>query len=424
MTISNSGCAIAHARFSCFRPFRPASALSLVAFLALAGPAGAAGPTGTAACAASTVYIGTMSNGPGQGVYMARLDAETGQLSEPELATEAVRPMWVLADPARSLLYVVNELATTGAPDSGSVSSFTADPATGHLTITNTQSSAGKGPTALELDRASQTMFVANFGSGHVATLPVQPDGTLAAPSSVQQDFGSGPSPRQTGPHPHEVVLDPSRRFLLVPDLGADRVFLYRFDAETRKLSPGNPAFESLPPGSGPRHLVFDPQGRFVFLVSELSSEVRSYRWQPDGGRLTLQQTLSTLPQNYKGTPNSVAAINISRDGSKLYLSNRGEDMIAVYTIDRDSGLLQEAQRIPAGGSKPWSLAIDPSGRWMVVTNQNSSTLTVLKVDPGTGLLAPTAWEPLPVPKPVSIAFLNRQPASSAKTPAQASPCR
>lgn len=355
--------------------------------------------------ACTLVYAGTQGAEAGQGVYVATLDPRSGNLSPAKVAAEAMRPFWLLADSGRSILHVAAGSGPGGTGPSN-VLSFAVDRATGKLNPIGAQASGGSGATHLAIDRTSQTLFVAHFGSATVAAMPIRADGTPAAPSSVQQQSGSGPSPRQASAHAHAVILDPSRRFLLVPDLGADRIFIYRFDAAKRQIAPNDPAAEILPAGSGPRHLVFDPSGRFAFLLSELSSEVRSYRWDAKAGRLSLSQTLFTGRPGSKAPPNSGSEIAISPDGRRLYVSTRGEDSITVYAVDRKTGALAEAQRIAAGGLKPWAFAFDPSGRWLVVANQGSDALTLFAVDPKTGLLSATA-QSATMPKPVSVAMMT-----------------
>jgi 6-phosphogluconolactonase len=201
---------------------------------------------------------------------------------------------------------------------------------------------------------------------------------------------------------------------VLVPDLGADRIFIYRFDPATRQLTQADRAYEPLPAGSGPRHLVFHPSGRFVILDTEFSAELRIYRWDARHGLLKLVQTLPTAAADpmaqSKRVQNSAAEVAVSRDGRFVYVSNRGEDTLVVYSMHPRTGMLTEVQRISSPGKAPWSFAIHPSGLWMLVANQASSSIAVLQVDPKTGMLSPTS-EGLSVPKPSNVTFLPGQPA-------------
>ena len=361
-----------------------------------------AAPCTEAASADELVYFGTHGSGPGQGIAVARFDPKTGHLTDLGLAAEIERPTWLVPGLKHGAFYAVSETGNDGKSEA-SVYSLAADDKTGKLRIVNQVGSGGGGATHLALDPKSRTLFVANYGTGEVGALPVKADGSLAPVASKQADQGTGPTPRQTKPHAHAVVLDPSGRFLLVPDLGADRVFVYRFDPKTRVLSAGNPTFAAAAPGSGPRHAVFSPDGKFVYIDSELSGEVTSYAWDKKLGHLSPIETLSILPPDFAGD-RSAAEIALSKDGRFLYVSSRSDDAIVAYAVDHASGKLTPIGRTPSGGKTPWSFSLDPSGRWMLVANEASSQVTVLKIDPKTGKLTPTA-ETLQVPKPVNVTF-------------------
>lgn len=364
-----------------------------------------AAPAAFAASSTETlVYVGTQGAEPGQGIFAARLDARTGRLSSLGLAAELQRPTWLTAHPALPVLYAVSEMGNDG-KSQGSLHTLRADPDTGRLTLAGTVASGGGGPTHLALDTTSKSLLVANYGTGQVAALPVLADATLGPPASVQADQGSGPNPRQKGPHAHGVALDPSRRFALVADFGADRLFVYRYDRASHRLSPAETLPEALPPGTGPRRLAFHPDGRLVFLISELVPELRAYRWDARQGRLALVQTLSLAGDPAKAALARGAELAISRDGRFVYASVRGEDALVVHAVERRTGHLTEIQRLPAGGQAPWSFAIDPSGRWMLVANQASNTVVVFARDPATGRLGPTS-QSMAVAKPTSIAYL------------------
>jgi 6-phosphogluconolactonase len=360
-------------------------------------------PVGT--CAGTLVYIGTQGAEPGQGIFAARLDPKTGKLTPLGLAIEAQRPTWLTAHPTLPVLYAVSEVGNDG-KSHGSVSALRADLNTGALSLIGTVDSGGGGPTHLSLDLPSRTLLVANYGTGQVAALPVLADAALGPPASVQTDQGSGPSPRQKSAHAHGVTLDPSRRFALVADLGADRVFVYRYDRKTRQL--GAMTAEALPPGSGPRHLAFHPNGRFLFLLSELTPELRAYRWDARRGRLTLVQMLSAADPAKAGVARG-AELVVSPDSRFAYVSVRGEDALVVYAVDHRTGAATEIQRLAAGGVSPWSFGIAPGGRWMLVANQGSNAVVVFARDPATGRLSPTQ-ESMSVSKPVSVAYLPAGP--------------
>lgn len=373
----------------------------------LSGPALAGeSQSGRSSSQDELVYFGSRGSGAGQGVFAAWFDARTGRLAPLGLVAEVDRPTWLLASPQMSSLYSVSEVADDGRSEP-SVISFAVDRATGGLHQINKVGSGGGEPTHLALDRKSQTLFVANYGDGRVSAIPIRAGGALGPATSVLADVGSGPNPRQIGPHAHCVILAPGGRYLLAADLGADRVFLYRFDAANHKLTPADPSFEAVPPGSGPRHLAFHPNGSFAYLVTELTRQLRAYRWDQHHGGLRLLQTLSIASPSFSGTSNP-AEIAVAADGRHLYVSNRGEDVIIVYSVNAKTGTLKEVQRVSSQGRTPWSFAIDPSGHWMLVADTDSNVVAAFKVDPRSGRLVATR-ETLQVPKPDNIVFFGER---------------
>ena len=351
---------------------------------------------------AHLLFFGTQGNAPGCGIVAARFSPATGTLSPLGLAAEAARPTWLTYDPGRELLFAVNELGNAGDCE-GAVESFAISRADGGLRRISATGSGGGGATHLDLSPDGATLFVANFGGGEVSTLPVAPDGTLGAVRSIQIGSGSGPHRRQKGPHAHGVTLDPSGRFLLAPDMGADRVFIYRFDAATMALAPAEPAYVPTPPGSGPRLILFGAGGEFAYLLTELSAEILVFRWDAAPGRLTQIGAVALDVPEYEGE-RSAAAFVMSGDGRHLYASNRRTNAIQLYTIDPSSGLLHERQSIDAGGARPWSATLSPDERCLVVTNQGSDNVTVFAVDPRDGTLSPTHVD-FSVPTPTSAVF-------------------
>ncbi len=358
------------------------------------------------------VYIGTrgiaaeaaQNQEAPPGIYAARLDTKTGHITPLGLQVPLDRATWLLAHPDRPLLYAVADSGGGRATESN-VYAFTIDASSGKPTLINRVGAGGLDATHLDLDRKSQTLFVANHDSGDVTALPVQPDGRLAPVASSQKQYGTGPHRRQNRPQAHGVGFDPSGRYLLATDFGADRIFVYRFDRATRALSAANPPYEALPAGSGPRHLLFHPQGKFLYLATELTAEFRAYRWDARKGRLHLLQTLSAYPADYSGDQKSAGDIAMSADGRFVYVTLRGDqDSIVACAVDKRTGILKEIQRIGSDGKTPWSLGLDRSGRWLFVANEGSGSVTVFGVDRATGRLTPTGAS-LAVPKPVAVTF-------------------
>ncbi len=349
------------------------------------------------------LYVGTWNGGK---VYGVRFDPVQGTLTSIGPVAQ-VSSGWVTAHPDRPVLYVGSQL------DGGIVHVLAVDRTTGALTETGQVSTdaggtAGGGLSYLGVDRSSETLLVANFEAGLAVSLPIRRNGSLGAPVSVVADTGSGPNPRQLGPHPHEVVVAPGRRHALVPDFGADRVFVYGFDGTTGALSPGEggPGAYATDAGAGPRRIVFHPDGRRAYLLTELTAELQLLDWDGRSGELTHRQSLAIDSPDFTGTK-SGAELAISRDGRFVYASSRGENTLVVHAVDRRTGLLSLLQRIPCGGLKPWSFTVHPSGRWLFVANEVSSTVDVFAVDLRSGLLAATG-NSLAIPNPDCITVCAR----------------
>jgi 6-phosphogluconolactonase len=363
------------------------------------------------------VYIGTFTFGPPaqgaaseqrpiaqQGIYGARLDTKTGHLSALGLSAQINRASWLVTHPTLPILYTVAQSPSDNPASDSAVISFAIDPESGTLRQIAKTDAGGRDATHMAFDTASKTLFVANHGTGTVTALPVLTDGTLGAVASEQKDFGTGPTPRQKSASAHGVAVDPTHHYVMVADFGADRLFVYRFDGATRALTPAPTAYQQLPPGSGPRHVLFHPNGKLLYLDNELTGEICSYQWDGRRGELRLAQCQSPYPADYSGQK-SAAEIAISRDGRYFYLSLRGDqEALIVYSIDRVSGALTEIQRISPQGKIPWSLGIDPTGHWMLVADQGSNSVAVFAVALKTGKLTATG-ESLSVPNPVAVAF-------------------
>ena len=343
-----------------------------------------------------TVYVGTYTNGASKGIYAFRFDPSSGKTTEPSLAAESSNPAFLALHPNGQFLYAANE------NPNGMVSAFSIDRASGALTLLNSVSSHGSGPCHVAVDHTGKWLFAANYNSGSVAVFPLGADGKLGEASTVIQYAGSSVNrERQAGPHAHEVALSPDNRFLLVPDLGADRVVIYRFDAAKGTLTASTPAFVKAAPGTGPRHLAFRPDGKFAYVVSELAASVVAYRYE--NGSLSGLQTISTLPADFAGVK-SGAEIAVHPTGRFLYASNRGHDSIAVFHIDPGKGTLTAAGYVPTQGKTPRNFAIDPTGAYLLAANQDSGTVVVFRIDPKTGGLTPNGTT-LQIPAPVSLVF-------------------
>ncbi len=380
-------------------------AVSLGLLLAAAATSGAAAsmlPAPSAKAAeAITVYVGTYSEAGSRGIYRFSFDAATGTAGEPVLAVESENPSFLALHPSGRFLYAVNELESFEGEKAGAVSAYRIEPS-GALVFLNRRSSKGSDPCHLSVDRAGRHLLVANYGSGNVALLAIGADGALAAASVVVTHDGSGPNhERQATPHAHGIYLDPAERFALSPDLGADRVFVARFDAARGALLAHGEA--ALAPGSGPRHLAFDPGGRRVYVINELSSTLTALRYEPATGALATIGSVSTLPGDADKSGNSTAEVAVSPDGRFVYGSNRGHDSLAVFRVEKD-GRLTAVGDVPVGGKTPRHFALDPSGRWLLAAHQESGTIAVFRVDAGSGLPQATGVR-IAVPRPVCLLF-------------------
>jgi 6-phosphogluconolactonase len=287
----------------------------------------------------------------------------------------------------------------------GSVNAFAITPKTGKLTLLNRQSSHGAGPCYVSVDHTGRFVLVANYASGSVAILPIQDDGHVGEATDVIQHPGATRDPDQPGyPHAHSITPSPDNRFALAPDLGLDRIFVYRLDASAGRLLPNNPPWAAVKPGSGPRHLVFHPKRPFVYVINELGHTVILFAWNASSGTLQEVQTTSTLPADFHGE-NACADVHITPSGRFLYGSNRGHDSIAIFAVEESAGTLSRVGHQPTLGKCPRNFAIDPTGVWLLAANQDTDSIVVFRIDPVTGRLSPNG-RAATVSKPVCLKFL------------------
>jgi len=351
------------------------------------------------------VFIGTYTNETTKGIYAFRFDEQSGALSPLGLVAETPSPSFLTASASGRVVFAVNEIGTFKGEKSGSVSSFAVDPGTGKLTEISVQASGGAAPCHLMLDRTGRYLAVANYGGGNFALLPVDAAGKLGPAKVVVAGQGSGPNrQRQEGPHGHSAVFDAQNNFLIGSDLGIDRVLVYRFSAANGTLFANDPASASLPPGAGPRHFAFHPNGRFAFSINELASTITSFSWDAQSGRLGAVGSISTLPADFHAD-STTAEIAVHPNGRFVYGSNRGHDSIAVFAMNAD-GTLRLVEHKSTRGQTPRNFAIHPSGRWLIAANQKSDTLAVFSIDDKTGALAP-AGQLASVGSPVNVLFVR-----------------
>jgi len=353
-------------------------------------------------------YVGTYTQRGSQGIYAYRYDASTGRMTSLGLAAETKDPSFLVIHPNRKWLYLVNEGQTYKGQASGGVSAFTIDRATGKLTLLNDVASRGADPCYISLDHSGRFALVANYTGGSVAVFPVLADGRLGEASAFVQHKGSGPNhERQEGPHAHWIDLSPDNRFALTADLGLDEVLVYRFDAGTGTLAANDPAFAKVDPGAGPRHVAFAPNGKFVYVIDEISATLTSFSYEAKGGRLQRLEAVPTLPKDFAGK-NTSAEIVFHPSGKFLYVSNRGHDSIALFKVDSGTGRLTFIEHTSTGGKEPRNFEIDPTGRRLFAANQESDNIVEFTIDQATGRLASTGQK-LTLPAPVCIRFMAEQ---------------
>jgi 6-phosphogluconolactonase len=249
-------------------------------------------------------------------------------------------------------------------------------------------------------------VLFANYSGGSAGTYAAGQDGTLGSRTAFFQHEGSSvDARRQEAPHAHSINLDPEGRYAYVADLGLDQVLIYRYDAATGAMTPNDPAFARVKPGSGPRHFAFRPDGKYAYVINEMNSTVTAFACDATKGSLAAIQTLSTLPEGFQGG-NSTAHVASHPSGRFLYGSNRGHDSIAVFGIDAESGRLTLVEIEPAGGKTPRNFGIDPTGRYLLAAGQSSGGIAVFRIDPATGALEPSGSS-IKVPAPVCVQFLK-----------------
>jgi len=372
-----------------------------------------------AVCAASAaphktylLYVGTYTeekDSKSKGIYAYRFDSDTAELTPLGLAAETTNPSFLAVHPNHRFLYAVNETGNYQGQKSGAVSAFAIDPASGKLTLLNEVASKGADPAYITVDRTGKYVLVANYTGGSVAVFPVLGDGKLGEASSFIQHSGHGTNPeQQQGPHAHSVDLSPDDRFAIVDDLGLDETLVYKFDSSKGSLTLNSPEIYTTlaksDPGAGPRHFVFNPNGKFGYVVNEIQSTVSAFSYDSSTGAMKHLQTISTYPKDFTAH-NDDAEIEILPSGKFLYASNRGHDSVAVFAVDPDKGTLTLVEYAPTKGQTPRSFEISPGGSLLFAENEKSNNIVVFSIDPKTGRLTPTG-KVLEVVEPVCAKFV------------------
>jgi 6-phosphogluconolactonase len=341
-------------------------------------------------------YTSTQRYARGDGIHVYREDPETGAWEHVQRVPGLVNPSFLALRPDQRFLYSVHG-------DETYASSFAID--RGQLSPLNRAETGGRNGVHQALDRAGKFMLVANYSSGSVSVMPVHPDGTLAGAAHVV------PLPGQPGPHrveqasshPHQVVFDPSGRFVVIPDKGLDRIFVFGFDAATGKLTPTAQGSGVARSGSGPRRVAFHPRLPVVWVLNEINSTLATWYWEAERGHLRPVQILPSLPSDYTGE-NTASEMAVSRDGRYLYCSNRGHDSIAIFAADPATGLLSATAWVPTEGRTPRFIGFDPAAKFLYAANEQSDTIVTFRADAAGGRLVPTG-QIVHNASPVAIAF-------------------
>ena len=330
------------------------------------------------------LYVGTYTKAPSKGIYSYKFQPATGKLIPIGLAAESSNPSFIAVHPSQRFLYAANE------NNNGTVSAFSIDRATGNLKLLNQVSSKGSGPCHVAVDKTGKWLFVANYNSGTSAAFPIKADGSLAEASATFQDAGkSVDAQRQAGPHAHGAFISPDNKFVFIADLGLDEILSYRIDPTKGGMTPNDPPFAKIAPGSGPRHVVFSANSKFAYVISEMGGTVTVYNYDAAKGVMTQAQSISTLPADYTGVK-SCAEIALHPSGKFLYASNRVHNSIAIFKVDAAKGTLTAAGNVPTGGKTPRNFALDPAGNFLFAANQDSNNIVAFKIDQQSGGLTPT----------------------------------
>jgi len=409
------------------------SFLKSAAALAMAGPALACGPQATEKTAEQAkpsgkprlAYVGTYSmpghgegvGGNGQGIYLFEMDPATGALTQRAVFANPRNPSWLALSPDKKHLYSCDELQKFQGKAAGAVTAYSIESSNGHLTQLNTVSTEGAGPAHISVHPSGRYVLVANYGGGSVAVLPIHPDGRLGSATDVHVDKGPLGPKRATSappgnfaisghdkPHAHMIHADPTGKRVISTDLGMDRIMIWNFDVDKGKLTPNTPHEIPVPPGDGPRHFVFHPNGQWFYCIQEEGSAVVAFDYDESSGNMTQKQVISTLPKGFAGT-NFSSEIRISPDAKFIYGANRLHDTITVFSVGQDGKLTYVGEEW-THSDYPRSITIEPGGNFIYSCDQRGDNVTAFRVDRQTGKLSFTG-QYTPVGTPSVMTFLT-----------------
>ncbi|MBB5396510.1 lactonase family protein [Mucilaginibacter sp. AK015] len=344
------------------------------------------------------LIVGAYTSGSSKGIAVYRFYTETGRLAYLSQIDDVSNPSYLTVSNNNKFVYAVNE------NDNGEVSSFSFEPKTGKLTFINKVSTLGGAPCYISVDKDQKNLFVANYSGGNIAVLPINEDGSIApAVQTIKDDGHSVNKERQEKAHVHTAVLSPDEKYVLYTDLGTDKINITKYKGgKSNPIVPAKPAFVSVKPGYGPRHLAFSNNKKTMYLITEMGSTVVVFDY--NNGKLKQRQDISLLPDGFKGETGA-ADIHVSPNGKFLYATNRGDaNDISVFAINQENGELTFIERKPSGGKGPRNFVIDPTGQYLLVAHQNSDNITVYKIDENTGRITSTVAR-ITIGNPVCLKF-------------------
>jgi 6-phosphogluconolactonase len=338
------------------------------------------------------VYIGTYTTKGAKGIYLCELNMKTGDLTLKGDVATTPNPTFLALSPSHKYLYAANEVDNYQGKKAGYVSAWAIQPKTGALTLINESSTIGDGPCHVSIDNKGKYVYAANYGAGSLTAMPVEKNGGVGPATLVQHEGSSVDPKRQEGPHAHSC------------DLGLDKVFVYKLDSPPGTLTPNDPPYASVPPGSGPRHIAFAPNGKFAYVINEMKSTVTAMKWDPKAGTMEEIETVSTVPSD-NTVENSTAEVFMHPNGKFLYGSNRGHNSIAIFSVDQTTGKVKLIGNQSTQGKTPRSFNLDPTGEFLLAANQDTDDVYVYRVNPTTGMLTPTGHS-VHISMPVCIVYM------------------
>ncbi len=351
------------------------------------------------------VWIGTGRSSLSKGIYHCQLDTVSGKLTESRLVAEIDGPGFLAKHPKQPVLYAVGGLKNEQVVAAYAMEGSSTNPS---LKFLNAVPIGDGGAAHVSLDHTGQTLLTAQYGGGSVATFSVKPDGSLGERIDLIGHVGGSKvvSGRQDASHAHWTGVSPDNRYAFVPDLGLDQVVIYELDPTTSKLQPHGSGV--VPPGSGPRHMKFHPNGRWIYVLNELALTVTQFEYDSAEGIMTPRRTIETVPASElkREKAKSTSEICVHPNGRFVYAANRGHDTITVFEVDSKSGELKFLQREQVRGSTPRNFNITPDGKWLIAAGQLSNTLALFSLDSETGMMT-FHQSSVYAPTPICILYSN-----------------